>query len=133
MTQEHNPMERRDAGQHGGELILDARNIAVRFKVDGEVVEAVRDVSFQLHKGETIALVGESGSGKSVTARTVMRLLGKRATIDARSIISASARSTLSGGVSSSRSPTQMSCGRGATSPAISPVDVSLSMPGTSR
>ena len=38
-------------------------------------------MSFQLHKGETIALVGESGSGKSVTARTVMRLLTKRATI----------------------------------------------------
>ena len=47
------------------------------------MVEAVRDVSFQLHKGETIALVGESGSGKSVTARTVMRLLTKRATVGA--------------------------------------------------
>ena len=51
------------------------------FKVEGGIVEAVRDVSFQLHRGETIALVGESGSGKSVTARTVMGLLTKRATI----------------------------------------------------
>jgi peptide/nickel transport system ATP-binding protein len=75
------PSERHDSGAHGRELILDARNIAVTFKVEGGIVEAVRDVSFQLHRGETIALVGESGSGKSVTARTVMRLLTKRATI----------------------------------------------------
>ncbi|HTJ56168.1 MAG TPA: ABC transporter ATP-binding protein [Devosiaceae bacterium] len=83
--------ERHDLGAHGRELILDARNIAVNFKVEGGVVEAVKDVSFQLHKGETIALVGESGSGKSVTARTVMRLLTKRATV------SPNARITLAG------------------------------------
>ena len=75
------PPERRDLGSHGRELILDARNIAVDFKVEGGTVHAVHDVSFQLHKGETIALVGESGSGKSVTARTIMRLLTKRARI----------------------------------------------------
>ncbi|MDW6024866.1 ABC transporter ATP-binding protein [Mesorhizobium sp. BAC0120] len=75
------PPERHDLGKHGRKLILDARNIAVDFKVEGGIVNAVRDVSFQLHKGETIALVGESGSGKSVTARTVMRLLSRRATI----------------------------------------------------
>jgi peptide/nickel transport system ATP-binding protein len=72
---------RHDKGSHGRELILDARNIGVNFKVEGGTVNAVRDVSFQLHKGETIALVGESGSGKSVTARTLMKLLTKRATI----------------------------------------------------
>ena len=75
------PPERHDLGEHGRELILDARNIGVSFKVEGGQLEAVRDVSFQLHKGETIALVGESGSGKSVTARTVMGLLGNRATV----------------------------------------------------
>jgi peptide/nickel transport system ATP-binding protein len=75
------PSERHDLGLHGRELILDARNVGVDFKVEGGVVNAVRDVSFQLHKGETIALVGESGSGKSVTARTLMKLLTKRATI----------------------------------------------------
>lgn len=75
------PAERHDLGAHGRQLILDARQIAVDFKVEGGIVEAVRNVSFQLHKGETIALVGESGCGKSVTARTIMRLLTKRATI----------------------------------------------------
>ena len=72
---------RHDLGSHDRELILDARNVGVNFKVEGGVVNAVRNVSFQLHKGETIALVGESGSGKSVTARTLMKLLTKRATI----------------------------------------------------
>ncbi|WP_375598055.1 ABC transporter ATP-binding protein [Devosia sp. Naph2] len=75
------PSERHDLGTHGRELILNARNVGVDFKVEGGTVNAVRDVSFQLHKGETIALVGESGSGKSVTARTLMKLLTKRATI----------------------------------------------------
>ena len=81
------PAERLDLGEHGRQLLLDARNIGVSFKVDGGQIEAVRDVSFQLHKGETIALVGESGSGKSVTARTVMGLLGNRATIAGRTHI----------------------------------------------
>ncbi len=81
------PSERLDLGEHGRELILDARNVAVDFKVEGGTVHAVQDVSFQLHKGETIALVGESGSGKSVTARTVMKLLTKRATIGKKTSI----------------------------------------------
>lgn len=63
------------------ELILQAENIGVTFKVEGGHVEAVRNVSFALAKGQTIALVGESGSGKSVTARAVMRLLSKRARV----------------------------------------------------
>ncbi len=63
------------------DLVIDARNIGVTFKVDGGNVEAVRDVSFVLNKGQTIALVGESGSGKSVTARAIMRLLSKRARV----------------------------------------------------
>ena len=81
------PQERFDLGAHKRELIIDARDIEVRFKVEGGIVEAVRSVSFQLHKGETIALVGESGSGKSVTARTVMRLLTKRAAVSPRTRI----------------------------------------------
>ena len=89
------PDERLDLGQHGRELILDARHVAVDFKVEGGVVNAVRDVSFQLHKGETIAIVGESGSGKSVTARTIMRLLSKRARIAPQSQITLAGKNLL--------------------------------------
>src|SRR6218665_3434347 len=89
------PAERFDLGAHGRELILDARHVAVDFKVEGGVVNAVRDVSFQLHKGETIALVGESGSGKSVTARTLMKLLTKRATIGKNTEITLSGKNVV--------------------------------------
>ncbi|KKB80160.1 microcin ABC transporter ATP-binding protein [Devosia soli] len=89
------PPERHDLGNHGRELILDARNVQVDFKVEGGVVNAVRDVSFQLHKGETIALVGESGSGKSVTARTLMKLLTKRATIGKNTRITLSGKNVV--------------------------------------
>jgi peptide/nickel transport system ATP-binding protein len=68
-------------------IILEARNVAVTFKVEGGEVKAVKDMSFALRKGETIAIVGESGSGKSVTARAIMRLLSKRATIAKQSSI----------------------------------------------
>ncbi|QYZ68781.1 ABC transporter ATP-binding protein [Neotabrizicola shimadae] len=69
------------------DIVIDARNVGVTFKVDGGSVEAVRNVSFQLHRGQTIALVGESGSGKSVTARAVMRLLSKRARVSPQTVI----------------------------------------------
>ena len=81
------PPERFDSSIHGRSLIVDARDIAVSFKVEGGTIEAVRNVSFQLHKGETIAIVGESGSGKSVTARAIMRLLTKRASVSPRTRI----------------------------------------------
>ena len=75
------PSTRRDHGAQQGEPIIDARNVAVDIAVEDGTVNAVRDVSFQLYRGETIAIVGESGSGKSVTARTVMGLLPKRASV----------------------------------------------------
>ncbi|MCZ7470121.1 ABC transporter ATP-binding protein [Agrobacterium sp. O3.4] len=75
------PAIRFDADNRNDDAIIDARNIAVSFKVEHGTVEAVKDISFQLYRGETIAIVGESGSGKSVTARTVMGLLTKRASV----------------------------------------------------
>ncbi|UYZ13111.1 ABC transporter ATP-binding protein [Brevibacillus sp. WF146] len=57
------------------EPILQVKELSVSFQSRGEEVQAVRGVSFEIHKGETLGIVGESGSGKSVTARSIMRLL----------------------------------------------------------
>jgi len=55
--------------------LLSVHNLSVSFGGDAQGQTVVRDVSFSVQKGETLALVGESGSGKSVTAHSVMRLL----------------------------------------------------------
>ena len=56
-------------------LLLAVRHLSISFVQEGVVTPAVRDVSFNLEKGETLAVVGESGSGKSVTALALTRLL----------------------------------------------------------
>ena len=54
------------------ETILSVKRLHVDFKTYAGDVKAIRDISFDLKKGETLAIVGESGSGKSVTTRTLM-------------------------------------------------------------
>ena len=61
--------------------LLDLKNAEIKFSVEGGVVNAVNDISFDIMKGETLAIVGESGSGKSVTARTIMKMLPKNSTV----------------------------------------------------
>ena len=61
--------------------LLDLKNVEVKFSVEGGIVNAVNDISFDIMKGETLAVVGESGSGKSVTARTIMKMLPKNSSI----------------------------------------------------
>ena len=57
------------------QLLLEVKNLVTQFKTENVFVKAVNDISFTLHKGETIGIVGESGSGKSVTSLSIMQLI----------------------------------------------------------
>ncbi|MGC0786118.1 MULTISPECIES: dipeptide ABC transporter ATP-binding protein [Pantoea] len=57
------------------EQVLAVRDLNVRFQHETTVTDAVRNLSLDLFRGETLALVGESGSGKSVTSLALMRLI----------------------------------------------------------
>lgn len=59
----------------GGRRVLDVQRLGVRFETKERVVDAVRDLSFHVDAGETLAIVGESGSGKSVSSLALMRLV----------------------------------------------------------
>jgi peptide/nickel transport system ATP-binding protein len=55
--------------------LLEVKNLSVTFSTSKGIVQAVKNVSFTLHKGETLGIVGESGSGKSVTSLAILRLI----------------------------------------------------------
>ena len=55
--------------------LLEVKNLSVSFNTYAGEVKALRDISFSVDRGETLAIVGESGSGKSVTVQTIMRLI----------------------------------------------------------
>ena len=62
--------------------LLEVENLSVSFRQDGQVMKAVKGVSFSVGRGETVALVGESGSGKSVSALSTVSLLGDNAIVE---------------------------------------------------
>lgn len=64
------------------ELLLDVQNLRTSFPTPSGRIAVVEDISFQINKGEVLALVGESGCGKSVSAMSIMRLVPKPGRIE---------------------------------------------------
>ena len=69
------------------EKALEVKNLVISFRTDNGKVQAVRGVSFDLYKGETLCIVGESGSGKSVTSKAIMGILSPNAMVEGGSIL----------------------------------------------
>lgn len=67
--------------------ILEVKDLVIDFTTDNGILHAVRNVSFDLYKGETLCIVGESGSGKSVTSKAIMGILAANAIIGGGSIM----------------------------------------------
>lgn len=69
------------------EVILSVKNLRINFRAYGGLVQAVRGIDFDLHRGETLAIVGESGSGKSVSIKAIMGILANNAIIESGEIL----------------------------------------------
>ena len=66
---------------------LEVNNLQISFRTQGGIVKAVRNISFDLHKGETLAIVGESGSGKSVTSKAIIGILAGNSIVEGGEIL----------------------------------------------
>lgn len=66
---------------------LSVNNLVISFRTPAGKVQAVRDISFDLHEGETLAVVGESGSGKSVTSKAILGILAGNSIVEGGSIV----------------------------------------------
>lgn len=69
------------------EVVLSAKDVKVNFNLRGKTLNAIRGISLDLYKGESLAIVGESGSGKSVFTKTFMGLLESNGYINGGSIM----------------------------------------------
>ena len=67
--------------------ILEVKNLKVSFRTQAGTLKAVRDISFDLKRGKTLAIVGESGSGKSVTAKAILGILAGNTIIEGGEIL----------------------------------------------
>ena len=67
--------------------ILEVKNLKISFRTSSGTVKAVRDISFNLEKGKTLAIVGESGSGKSVTSKAILGILAGNSIIEGGEIL----------------------------------------------
>ena len=64
------------------DTILEVKRLKIAFRTTAGTLKAVRDISFDLKRGKTLAIVGESGSGKSVTSRAIMGILAGNAIVE---------------------------------------------------
>jgi len=69
------------------ETVLSVRDLNIKFSLRGRTLHAIRDVSLDLYKGESLAIVGESGSGKSVFVKSFMGLLDANGWVDSGEIL----------------------------------------------
>jgi len=69
------------------DIKLEVKNLQISFRTQGGILKAVREISFDLKRGETLAIVGESGSGKSVTSKAIMGILAGNSIVEGGEIL----------------------------------------------